>query len=129
MPDAGPLAGAHMMGFIATTSPERARVFYRDVLGLRLLSEDPFALVFDARGVTLRVQLVHEASVAPYTALGWDVPDIAATAANLIKAGVQLDRYPGLEQDESGIWTSPSGARVAWFRDPEGHILSISQLQ
>jgi hypothetical protein len=75
----------------------------------------------------LRVQLVKNVSVAPYTALGWQVADIAAMAVALEKAGVRCERYPGIEQDEHGIWRAPGGAKVAWFRDPEGHVLSITQ--
>jgi len=116
------------MAFVATRDPDRARIFYRDTLGLRLEAEQlPFALVFDAHGTMLRVTVVRELVVAPYTVLGWDVPDITATAKALAAAGVKLERYPGMPQDELGIWTSPSGARVAWFKDPDGNVLGVTQ--
>ena len=121
------LAAAQLVAFVATTNPQRAVAFYRDTLGLRLVSEDPFAVVFDANGTMLRIQIVREATVAGYTALGWRVPSIAASVNELSKAGVVFERYPGLPQDYLGIWTSPSGARVAWFKDPEGHTLSLTQ--
>lgn len=96
-------------------------------MGLRLVSEDKFALVFDAAGTMLRVTSVQEIAVANYTVLGWQVLDIIQTAKSLREAGVNLERYPGMQQDELGIWNSPSGAKVAWFKDPDGNTLSITQ--
>ncbi|HLM98584.1 MAG TPA: VOC family protein [Bryobacteraceae bacterium] len=122
------LGARKIMAFVATRDPDRAKIFYRDTLGLRLEAEQlPFALVFDAHGTMLRVTIVREIVVAPYTVLGWEVPDITATARELAAAGVKLERYPGMPQDELGIWTSPSGARVAWFKDPDGNVLSVTQ--
>lgn len=116
-----------IVAFVATAKPAKARSFYRDTLGLRLVSEDAFALAFDAHGTMLRVTIVKEVRAADYTVLGWQVPDIVAAAKRLREAGVQLQRYPSMGQDEQGIWTSPSGARVAWFKDPDGNTLSITQ--
>jgi hypothetical protein len=89
--------------------------------------EDPFALVFDAGGTALRISKVAEVTMAPYTVLGWDVSDITATVRALTNNGARLERFPGIPQDELGIWTSPGGSRVAWFKDPEGNLLSVSQ--
>jgi catechol 2,3-dioxygenase-like lactoylglutathione lyase family enzyme len=127
---AGSMLGSQkIMAFVATRDPERAKAYYRDALGLRLLQEElPFALVFDANGIMLRVTIVREHQAAPYTVLGWEVADIAATAKKLVEAGVQLARYPGMQQDQLGIWTAPGGAQVAWFQDPDGNVLSITQL-
>jgi catechol 2,3-dioxygenase-like lactoylglutathione lyase family enzyme len=120
--------GSHpIVAFVATANPSAARRFYQETLGLPLVSEDPFALVFDVHGTMLRVSIVEKVVVAGYTVLGWKVPDIAKTADLLGQAGVSLQRYPGLDQDAQGIWTSPSGARVAWFKDPEGNTLSLTQ--
>jgi catechol 2,3-dioxygenase-like lactoylglutathione lyase family enzyme len=118
-----------IIAFIATLDAERARKFYSDTLGLRLvLDQLPFALVFDANGTMLRVTPVKELRPPGYTVLGWQVPDIADAAKTLEKAGVRFERYPGLEQDELGIWTAPgSAAKVAWFKDPDGNTLGISQ--
>ena len=122
-----PLRNSPLIGFVATRDPARAKLFYGGTLGLPLLSDDlPFALVFDAHGTMLRVTVVHQLILAPYTVLGWDVPDIFAAAKSLQDAGVEFQRYPGLAQDELGIWTVP-GAKVAWFKDPDGNTLSISQ--
>ncbi|MGH9608841.1 MAG: VOC family protein [Bryobacteraceae bacterium] len=125
------LGSEQVMAFIAVTNPERAKEFYRDVLGLQLVAEElPFALVFDAHGTSLRVSVVKELVPARYTVLGWIVPDIVATVKQLQEAGVRLERYEGMKhQDEQGIWTSPSGARVAWFKDPDGNTLSVTQFQ
>ncbi|HXP84150.1 MAG TPA: VOC family protein [Bryobacteraceae bacterium] len=123
----GPLNDAKLVAFLATSDAALAITFYRDVLGLRLLEDSPFALVFDANGVMIRVQKVKEAVVPPYTALGWEVEDIAGTVNRLRGAGVTCERFPGMSQDELGIWQSPSGARVAWFKDPEGLILSVTE--
>jgi catechol 2,3-dioxygenase-like lactoylglutathione lyase family enzyme len=117
-----------IVAFAATSRPAQARRFYRDTLGLRLVSEDDFAVVFDAHGTMLRVTIVKEVVTAEYTVLGWQVPDIGAAASRLQMAGVRLQRYSGMGQDEQGIWTSPSGARVAWFKDPDGNTLSITEL-
>ena len=122
------LASAKLVAFVTVSNAARARTFYRDTLGLRLVSEDGFALAFDANGTMLRVSLVREVVAAPYTTLGWEVDDIIAKAKALKKAGVTLERYENfLKQDELGIWTAPGGTRVAWFKDPDGNLLSISQ--
>jgi len=116
------------MAFSATTDAERAKIFYRDRLGLTLVEDGPFALVFDAAGTMLRVQKVKEVREAQYTALGWQVTDIAEKVDQLEKAGVKFERYnfPGV--DQKGIWTPPGGsARIAWFKDPDGNILSLTQ--
>ena len=119
---------AALIAFVATSVPEQAKVFYRDVLGLSLVSDDPFALVFDCRGTMLRVQKVQAHTPAGHTALGWQVSDVAATLRGLVAKGVSPERYPFLEQDAAGIWAAPSGARIAWFRDPDGNVLSLTQL-
>jgi catechol 2,3-dioxygenase-like lactoylglutathione lyase family enzyme len=116
-----------LVAFVATRDSARAKTFYRDTLGLNLVSEDPFALVFDVQGTMLRVTPVRELVTAQYTVLGWRVPDITAAAADLQRAGVTLERFPGIPQDDLGVWTAPGGAKVAWFKDPDGNILSISQ--
>src|SRR3954469_7839350 len=109
-----------IVAFVATSKPARARRFYRDTLGLRLVSEDAFALAFDAHGTMLRVSIVKDVVAPAYTVLGWQVPNIVTAAKRLRTAGVRLQVYPGMRQDKQGIWTSPSGARVAWFKDPDG---------
>ena len=121
------LGSSRIMAFAATQNPDRARVFYRDVLGLQLAGEDPFALVFDANGTMLRIQIVQEVTPHRYTTLGWQVPDIAAAARELQSAGVQFERFEGLAQDALGIWAAPGGARVGWFKDPDGNVLSVTQ--
>ena len=121
------LASYPIIAFVATTQPDRARDFYTNTLGLKLLSEDGFALAFDANGIMLRVQIVERHVPPGYTALGWMVPDIAAAALDLAARGVTFSRYEWMDQDAQGIWTSPSGARVAWFQDPDGNTLSLTQ--
>jgi len=121
------LRSQKLMAFIATRDPARAKAFYGGTLGLQLLSEDPFALVFDANGTMLRVTPVRELILAPYTVLGWDVEDIEAAVKELTAAGVSFERYGSFPQDEAGIWTAPGGTRVAWFKDPDGNTLSVSQ--
>jgi catechol 2,3-dioxygenase-like lactoylglutathione lyase family enzyme len=117
-----------LIAFVATRDPDRAKKFYSGTLGLPLVSEElPFALVFDAHGTMLRVTVVKKLKPAGYTVLGWQVPNIAAAANGLTKAGVRFERYPGMQQDALGIWTSPGGGKVAWFMDPDGNTLSISQ--
>jgi catechol 2,3-dioxygenase-like lactoylglutathione lyase family enzyme len=120
--------GSHdIIAFVATSDPNRAKAFYRDTLGLTLVSEDQFALVFDAHGIMLRVAFVPHVAPAKYTVLGWRVPNIVTASKNLQNAGVTFERYARMSQDERGIWKSPSGARIAWFKDPDGNTLSITQ--
>ena len=122
------LSDQSIIGFVATSDPDQAKKFYRDTLGLPLVSEEmPFALVFDAHGTMLRVTVVERVISAGYTVLGWQVPNIVDAAKALAQAGVWFERYPGMQQDELGIWSSPGGASVAWFKDPDGNALSISQ--
>jgi catechol 2,3-dioxygenase-like lactoylglutathione lyase family enzyme len=115
------------IAFVATSQPEQALAFYRDVLGLRLIEDSPFAVVFDAFGTMLRIQKAAQVAVAPYTAFGLDVPDIERAVRDVVARGVRPVRYPHFEQDELGIWTAPDGARVFWFRDPDDNLLSLSQ--
>ena len=122
------LAEQSIQAFVPTRDPERAKAFYRDTLALPLVSEElPFALVFDVGGTMLRVTTVQELNPAPFTVLGWRVPDITVAVESLQKAGVQFLRVPGLPQNDLGIWSAPGGAKVAWFKDPDGNTLSVSQ--
>ena len=122
------LSDHSIIGFVATADADRAKKFYRDTLGLRLVSEEmPFALVFDAHGTMLRVTVVKSVTPAGYTVLGWQVPNIVAAVKALSESGVQFERYQGMPQDELGIWSSPGGAMVAWFKDADGNTLSLSQ--
>lgn len=120
------LGSSEVMAFVATSDPARARRFYEDTLGLELRSDEPYALVFDAHGTTLRMAKVQTVVVAPYTVLGWIVPDIAAAIEGLVAKGVRFERYQGMEQDDLGIWSS-GAAKIAWFKDPDGNTLSLTQ--
>jgi catechol 2,3-dioxygenase-like lactoylglutathione lyase family enzyme len=120
----------NIIGFITIVDVARARDFYRDTLGLRLVMEEPpFALVFEANGIMLRLGMAKELPPAHGTVLGWQVPDIKARIEDLAQAGVRFERFEGMGQDELGIWTSPTGAKVAWFKDPDGNILSVTEFQ
>jgi catechol 2,3-dioxygenase-like lactoylglutathione lyase family enzyme len=118
-----------IVAFVTVVDAERALRFYGETLGLRLVGEErPYAMVFDAHGVMLRVAIAKEKPTFPGTVLGWRVPDVAALVKALMRAGVRFERYPSLPQDELGIWSTPTGAKVAWFKDPDGNTLSVSQL-
>ena len=124
------LGSADLIAFVPTRDPAKARKFYEETLGLEFLSADPFALVFNAHGTTLRIANVSEVKdfrPASFTIVGWQVTNVSDTAGDLVKKGVRFERFPGMDQDPQGIWQSPSGARVAWFKDPEGNTLSITQ--
>lgn len=129
MAKASILSNSKVVAFVSTTDPAKARSFYESVLGLHLVhDEPPFALVFDANGTMLRVTTVAQHQPAPFTVLGWDVESIAATVERLTAAGIVFLRYPGLnDADPLGIWTAPGGARIAWFHDPDGNVLSVTQ--
>ncbi|MGD0379186.1 MAG: VOC family protein [Acidimicrobiales bacterium] len=121
------LGSSELVAFVATTDIDRALVFYRDTLGLSLVEQGPFACVFDAHGTQLRVTPVGDIRTAPYTVLGWTVDDIGASVQALGAAGVRFERFEEVEQDGAGVWTAPNGARVAWFADPDGNVLSLTQ--
>ena len=116
-----------LVAFVATCDGARARRFYGETLGLEIVSDDPYAVVCDAHGTSLRIQKVLSLQPQGFTVLGWQVPDIAATVDALAKRGVKFERFEGMDQDAHGIWSSPSGARVAWFKDPDGNTLSLTQ--
>jgi len=113
--------------FLATANAERSRAFYERVLGLTFVADEPPALVFRSGDRMLRIQKVDQVHSAPYTALGWAVSDIRRTVQDLRAAGVAFQRYEGMDQDADGIWQAPSGALIAWFQDPDGHVLSLTQ--
>lgn len=115
--------------FLATSDAQRSRRFYEGNLGLTFVADEPAALVFQVGASMLRIQKVTQVCKAPYTQLGWAVPDIRKTVHRLRAAGVVFQCYEGLGQDSDAIWHAPSGAKVAWFEDPEGHILSLTQFK
>jgi catechol 2,3-dioxygenase-like lactoylglutathione lyase family enzyme len=121
------IAGARLVAFLATTDLGRARDFYVELLGLAVRDENPYALVLDGGGTELRVTAVPEKPPTPYTVLGWQVEELDVAVRELTGKGVEFLRYEGMEQDALGAWTSPSGTRVAWFPDPDGNVLSLSQ--
>jgi len=114
---------------VPATSAPQAIAFYRDLLGLTLVEDQsPFALVFDANGTMLRVTFVGSFTPQQFTVLGWHVPDIDSAVTALLAAGLTFTRYPGLnDATPLPIWTTPNGARIAWFPDPFGNVLSLTQ--
>ncbi len=121
------LGAAPVIGFIPTKDYRRAKAFYKNVLGLKFISQDAFALVLEGGGSMIRVTKVGDFTPGGHTIFGWKVADIAKVATGLKKRGVVFERYPWMEQDKLGVWNSPAGARVAWFKDPDGNLLSLSQ--
>lgn len=122
------LASSHLVAFVPSRDLKRARGFFAGTLGLQLVSADDFALLFDANGTALRVTAVPKLTPHPFTVLGWKVDNIAATVTALQEHGVAFERFNGLTQDALGIWSAPGGARVAWFKDPDGNTLSVTQM-
>lgn len=121
------LRDCDLIAFAATARPDRARQFYGEILGLELIEETPAALVFDAHGTMLRVAKVGDFAPAVFTVLGWKTRDLRAAMAELSRRGVVFEHYPALAQDPAGVWTSPDGALVAWFKDADGNVLSLAQ--
>ncbi len=122
-----PMKNFKLMSFVSTANPDNARSFYRDVLGLKLVSEEPIALVFDSNGVMLRVSVVKNLNPQPFAVLGWQVPDLHLSLNELVAKGVIFENYGFPGQDADGIWTTSEGTMVAWFKDPDGNLLSLSQ--
>ena len=118
---------AFVVAFILISNPERARSFYSDTLGLTFVRNDGFALVFAHNGSMLRAGIVDAVTPSQNTVLGWEVGDISGTVRRLAEAGLEFKRMPGRNQDDLGIWTAPDGSKVAWFQDPDGNWLSVSQ--
>ena len=112
--------------FLLTQNPDAALAFYRDTLGLKFLRDDGFALVFDLGGVLLRISKVPSFTPAQHTVLGWECGDIVSVADELAGKGVAFTRYPNMDHNERGICTFPGGDKVAWFKDPDGNVLSLS---
>ncbi len=121
------LGDKKLKAFVPTVKPEKARFFYRDILGLNLMSEDDYALQFDANGIELRVTTVPELTPHGFTVLGWNVPDIKSVVKFLNAKGIVFEKYNFLDQDDLCIWTTPGGSKVAWFKDPDGNILSLTE--
>lgn len=121
------LANQELKAFVPTVKPDKAKSFYKDILGLKLLSEDNYALEFDANGTLLRVIIVQELKPQVFTVLGWNVASISEIIKSLNEQNVFCEQYDFLDQDNLGVWTSPSGSKVAWFKDPDGNVLSLTE--
>jgi catechol 2,3-dioxygenase-like lactoylglutathione lyase family enzyme len=121
------LASSKIIGFVPTKDSVKARGFYEGILQFQFVSDDMFALVMKAGETVLRVGKVQDFTPAPYTVLGWEVSNIEEVAKWLQKRGVTLEKFPFVQDKELGIWTTPDGDKVAWFRDPDGNVLSVSQ--
>jgi catechol 2,3-dioxygenase-like lactoylglutathione lyase family enzyme len=121
------LGSQKIVAFVPTTDSAKARAFYEGVLGLTFLKDDGFAMVLDANGIMIRVAKVPDFKPAQFTILGWQVEEIEKVVRELQGKGVHFEIFGFFKQDELGIWTAPTGDRVAWFKDPDGNILSVSE--
>ena len=121
------VGGSPFVGFVPVRDTSRARPFYEETLGLSVVDDTPFALVLDAGGTSLRLVAVPELVVQPFTVAGWWVSDVRATVLALAEKGVACMRFDSMEQDDLGVWTAPGGDRVAWFADPDGNTLSLTE--
>ena len=121
------LGSTNIVAFVSITDGERARAFYEGLLGLKFVKDDGFALVLDANGIMVRAAKMKEVTPAQFTVLGWQVTEIENVARALQAKGVHFEIFGFFKQDALGIWTAPTGDKVAWFKDPDGNILSISQ--
>lgn len=121
------LGSTNIVAFAPTKDSAKARAFYEGVLGLRFIKDDGFAMVLDANGIMIRVAKVPQFTPAQFTILGWQVNDIENVVRELQKKGVHFEIFGFFKQDELGIWTAPTGDKVAWFKDPDGNTLSVSE--
>ena len=121
------LASMNMVGFLLTKDYEKARAFYEGTLGFEFVSLDQFALVMQAGKSMIRIAKVPTFTALQSTVLGWQVDDIGAIVDWLVKRGVVFDKYPFVQDKERGIWTAPGGSKIAWFKDPDGNVLSVSE--
>ena len=121
------LGANNIIAFVPTKNPDKARAFYEGMLGLRFVKDDGFAMVFDANGIMIRVAKAGDFTPAPFTILGWEVTGIEKVVTGLQGKGVHFERYGFFQQDALGIWTAPTGDKVAWFKDPDGNVLGVSE--
>jgi catechol 2,3-dioxygenase-like lactoylglutathione lyase family enzyme len=121
------LASSKVIGFVPTKDAQNARAFYEGKLGFQFVSDDPFALVMRAGKTMIRIAKAQDFTPAPYTVLGWEVREITAVVRWLQERGVAFEKYPFVQDQDLGIWTAPGGNKVAWFKDPDGNVLSVSQ--
>jgi catechol 2,3-dioxygenase-like lactoylglutathione lyase family enzyme len=121
------LGAFKIVGFVPVTNATKAREFYEGILGLRFVKDDGFALVFDANGIMIRAAKMNEVKPAQFTILGWQVTEIENVVRDLKAKGVPFEIFNFLKQDDLAIWTAPSGDKIAWFKDPDGNVLSLSQ--
>ena len=121
------LGSTNIIAFVPIKDPEKSRAFYEGILGLRFVKDDGFALVLDANGIMIRAAKMKDFTPAQFTVLGWEVSDIENVVRELGKNGIHFEVFGFFKQDELGIWTSPNGDKVAWFKDPDGNTLSVSQ--
>lgn len=124
-----PLTNAQPCTFVLTADRTVSLPFYVEVLGLKVMAEDDHAVTIDiGGGVPLRLTSHHGHTPVPHTVLGWNVADIRLVIGKLKAKGVHFNIYDGFGQDEDGVWTAPGGAAmVAWFADPDGNVLSLTQ--
>jgi catechol 2,3-dioxygenase-like lactoylglutathione lyase family enzyme len=120
------LGPANIVAFLATSNPEMAREFYEDILGLPCADEQ-YALVLEVGGIQVRIQKLDNVTPPTGTALGFQVERIEPVVQRLFNRGVEFEKFDHLDQDFLGIWTAGSGAKVAWFKDPAGNRLSLSE--
>ena len=121
------LGSTNIVAFIPIKDSEKSRAFYERVLGLRFVKDDGFALVFDANGIMVRAAKMKDFTPAQFTVLGWQVSNIESVVRDLSGKGLHFEIFGFFKQDQLGIWTAPTGDKVAWFKDPDGNILSVSQ--
>lgn len=121
------LASAKMVGFVPTTDYNKARAFYEGKLGFEFVSLDQFALVVRVGGHKIRIAKVPNFTPLQGTILGWEVQNIEEVVRWLNQRSVTIEKYPFVQDRELGIWTTPNGDKVAWFKDPDGNILSVGQ--
>lgn len=123
------LSDKNIIAFVATTDTAKAKPFYESILGLKITSIEQYAIVFDANGIQLRMSIVKDLIPAQYSVLSWIVPDIKKAVTELSIKGVKFEKYDWFKHDEQGIWTAPDATMVAWFKDPDGNILSLTQFK
>jgi len=121
------LENPKITAFLPTINPEQSKQFYTDTLGLKLISEDVYALEFEGSGIFLRITVVEKFEPHPFTVLGFKIEDIATQIKSLSKKGVEFEKYNYFEQDNLGVWNSPSNAKIAWFKDPDGNLVSLTE--
>ena len=121
------LTEERLVAFVWTSDSGRARAFYEGVLGLTFAGDHDHLMHFDSGPARIALGKSDQPVTPPHgTAVGWTVSDLKTNVRDLMARGVVFEAFKGMAQDELQIWSPVPGEGVAWFKDPDGNLLSLN---